>query len=430
MSLHDFFATHTVFTTGELVAYQGDRSRWTRKSLLAHHRKQGRILLVRRGLYAVVPPGNDPESFPVDPYLVAAKSADDSVLAYHTALEVLGKAHSVFERFFFQSGKSLRPSTFRAHRFECTVFPKALREKHQEYFATTTVERSGVDVRVTSLERTLVDLHDRPDLGGGWEEIWRSLESVEYFDLDLVIKYVNLLGKKTTAAKVGYYLQQHAEGLMVEDRHLEPLRKLRPKQPHYLQRGESGKLIGDWNLVVPRSLAERSWEEIARFVHEVAQFKAAAASGKPVVCRERLRRIFTPEFEGHRRGYTPAGGIEARCDHGTVVRRLYEALTDAGHKAVNDRRDLYILAGDDVTDLFEVKTDLSTTSLYQGVGQLMLHGAALDPLPQRILVIPGQPNNETRQALARLEIAVLVYEWMDAQVEFSRLEDVLAQAQR
>ncbi len=77
------------------------------------------------------------------------------------------------------------------------------------------------------------------------------------------MEYVELLGKRTTAAKVGYYLQQHAESLMVEDCHLAPLRKLRPKQPHYLQRGKSGKLVSDWNLMVPKPLAERSWEEIA-----------------------------------------------------------------------------------------------------------------------------------------------------------------------
>jgi predicted transcriptional regulator of viral defense system len=194
---------------------------------------------------------------------VAAKSADDAVLAYHTALEVHGKAHSVFERFFFQSNKPLRPMRFRTYRFECVLFPKTLRVQGKQEFATTTVDRAGLEVCVTSLERTLVDLLDRPDLSGGLEEVWRSLESVEYFDLDLVIQYVELLAKKTTAAKVGYYLQQHAEQLMVEDRYLAPLRKLRPKQPHYLQRGQSGKLVSEWNLVVPQSLAERSWEEIA-----------------------------------------------------------------------------------------------------------------------------------------------------------------------
>lgn len=180
-------------------------------------------------------------------------------------------------------------------------------------------------------------------------------------------------------------------------------------------------------IVISPVDSERLPAHIARFVHEVARFKAAATSGKPVVRRERLRRIFTPEFEGQRRGYTPAGEIEARCDHGTVVRRLYEALTDAGHKAVNDRRDLYILAGKEVTHLFEVKTDLTTTSLYQGVGQLMLHGAALNPVPRRILVVPGQPNSATRQALGRLGIAVLAFNWDDGQVVFPCLDDVLRQ---
>lgn len=262
MSLHDFFANHPVFNVEELVIQKEDKSHWTRKNLLAHHRKQGRILLIRRGLYAVVPPGSDPNCYPVDPYLVAAKSADDAVLAYHTALEVHGKAHSVFERYFFQSSKQLRPSTFRNYRFQCVLFPKVLRTKKQQWFATKIVERGGLNIRVATLERTLVDVLDRPDLSGGWEEAWRSLESIEYFDLDLVVEYVKLLDNRTTAAKVGFYLQQHTEALMVEKRHLKPLRRLRPAQPHYLERGKSGKLVSDWNIVVPPFLDEKAWEDI------------------------------------------------------------------------------------------------------------------------------------------------------------------------
>lgn len=180
-------------------------------------------------------------------------------------------------------------------------------------------------------------------------------------------------------------------------------------------------------IVIAPVDSERLPAHIARFVHEVARFKDAVARGKSTVRRERLRRIFTPEFEGQRRGYTPAGEIEARCDHGTVVNRLHEALKAAGHDAVNDRRDLYILVDDNVTHLFEVKTDLSTTSLYQGVGQLMLHGAALEPVPRRILVVPGQPTGDTLRALERLGITVLVFDWVDGQPTFPCLRDALGQ---
>ena len=66
---------------------------------------------------------------------------------------------------------------------------------------------------MTGLERTLVDVLNRPDLTGSWEEIWRSLESVEFFDLDKVAEYVHLLGNATTAAKVDFFLEQHREAL-------------------------------------------------------------------------------------------------------------------------------------------------------------------------------------------------------------------------
>ena len=265
MNLSQLAFHQPVFTLDELHRWldQGhSANKRSREALLSYHLRQGRLLCVRRGLYAVVAPGFSPLTTPVDPYLVAAKMAEDAVLAYHTALEVHGKAHSIFERFFFQSNKLLRPTTFRHDRFECILFPKPLRDAHQQHFGTKTLERSGVEIRVASLERTLVDLLARPDLGGGWEEIWRSLESVEYFDLDLVVAYTKLLNNRTTAAKVGYYLQQHAEMLMVEDRHLNPLRQLRPKQPHYLERGRAGRLICDWNIIVPESLIKKSWEEV------------------------------------------------------------------------------------------------------------------------------------------------------------------------
>ena len=37
-----------------------------------------------------------------------------------------------------------------------------------------------------------MDVLDRPDLGGGWEEIWHSLGTVEFFNLNQVIEYASL----------------------------------------------------------------------------------------------------------------------------------------------------------------------------------------------------------------------------------------------
>ena len=267
MKHEDFFRKHPVFTGEEMAGYLsscGKPGSRTRESLLAYHKKTGHVVSVRRGLYAVVPPGSNPASYSVDPFLVAAKLTSDAVLSYHTALEFHGHAYSVHEHFVYTAFRPLSPFTFHSHVFHGVRSSESLRRAHQENFGVVTMDRSGMEVRVTSLERTMVDVLNRPYLSGGWEEIWRSLESVEFFDLDMVVEYTLLLENATTAAKVGFFLEQHRELLMVDEKHLKSLHVLRPRQPHYLDRDKrrSGRLVSGWNLVIPIEVLERSWEEV------------------------------------------------------------------------------------------------------------------------------------------------------------------------
>jgi predicted transcriptional regulator of viral defense system len=265
--LNTFLSRHEVFTVEELdqfLSEKGSGNPNTRKALLTYYRKQGRILPVRRGLYAVVPLGSSPDSSPVDIYLLAAKMAPDAVLGYHTALEFHGKAYSVYNRLHYLSARRSLPVKFRSFEIKRVSVPQSLRAKGQEMFGVVRRRRSGSDLRATSLERTLVDALDRPDLTGSWEEIWRSLESVEFFDIEQIVEYVLLLKNATTAAKVGFFLQQHKEALMVDDAQLQPLRKLRPRQPHYLMRGKrkGGRWVKEWNLMVPDEILNQSWAEM------------------------------------------------------------------------------------------------------------------------------------------------------------------------
>jgi len=265
---HDaFFRKHPVFTGEDLsrhLSSRGEVGGRTQEALLAYHQKVGRVVRIRRGLYAVIPPGADTDTYPVDPFLVAAKLAPDSVLSHHTALEFHGKAYTVHTHITYSATRPPGLLTFRSHVFRGTRFPQALLRAEKAHVGVSTAERAGMGLPVASLERTLVDVLDRPDLGGSWEEIWRSLESVEFFDLDKVVEYATLLGNATTGAKVGFFLEQHREPLMVEDHHLKALHELRPKQPHYLDRARrpSGRFVSAWNLVVPTEILERSWGEV------------------------------------------------------------------------------------------------------------------------------------------------------------------------
>jgi len=245
------------------LSSKGTHNPHTRKSLLTYYRKQGRIVNIKRGLYAVIPIDAQPENYPVDPYLIASKMAPDTVLAYHTALEFYGRAYSIFTKLFYVTSKKILPLTFKPNEIIGVMQPRSLRDKSKEKFYISKHLRGGCNVQVTNFERTLVDMLDRPELSGSWEEIWRSLESVEYFDLDQVLEYTTLIENSTTAAKVGYFLEQHKDQLMVENYHLKYLRKHKPRQPHYMTRNKRKDchLIKDWNLMVPNVIINQTWKE-------------------------------------------------------------------------------------------------------------------------------------------------------------------------
>ncbi len=267
MKHEPFLYRHPVFTGEELAGYlatRGEVGARGKEAFLAYYTRVGRVVRVRRGLYAVIPPGAASKTFPVDPFLVAAKLTPDSILSHHTALEFHGNAYSVWNHLIYAACRPIEMFAFRSQVFRGTRFPTALLRSGTKNFGVLERERMGVGVSVTSVERTMVDVLHRPDLSGGWEEIWRSLESVEYFHVDKVVEYTLLLDNATTAAKVGFYLDQHREGLMVEDQHLTALRERRSRQPHYLDRNHrhSGSLVADWNLVVPNDVLNRSWGNV------------------------------------------------------------------------------------------------------------------------------------------------------------------------
>lgn len=263
MEARNYLAARRVFTAEDFGQVLG-LSRRSRDSLLSYYRQRGRILSVRRGLYWVVPDGDDPETCAVDPFLVAGSMTDDAVLAYHTALEFHGRAYSSFTELYYLSARAARAAEFRGWRFQPVRVPKALSMVGETHFDVEMLEQSGQSLRVTSLERAMVDMLDRPELSGGWEETWRSLEMVEFFDLNRVIDYALLLGNATTVAKVGWFLDCHRKSLMVEAQHLKLLREHRPRQPRYLSRRGSGpvRMIGKWNLIVPEELAQQRWAEV------------------------------------------------------------------------------------------------------------------------------------------------------------------------
>lgn len=181
---------------------------------------------------------------------------------------------------------------------------------------------------------------------------------------------------------------------------------------HYRGRGDSLDVDNGLGKFVPvvclgRIDGPKLLYRIARLIREVKRMEVIAAGTSAAPNK------FTPEFSGRKSSYSPTRMIEANADHGLVVDELSRAVERAGYKPFNDQqRDLFVTDGNDqMVTLFEVKTDVSTTSIYQAVGQLMLNGYAQQPEVEKVLVVPQKPTKETGQALKKLRIRVLAYDW-------------------
>ena len=258
MKLDKFFATNPVFTLNDLQNFlgRGNKISSTLGNLLQYHQKKGRILLIKRGLYAVVP-----QEMQVDPYLITSKLAHDAVIGYHTALALHGKANTMINRFYYLTlTKPMKPLAFQGNVFQAVSVPKSLKKKD---IGNTTFNRLGMSIKVTTLERTFVDILDRPYLCLSWEEICHAIEAIEYLNSSLVVKYTLLLSNKTTAAIVGFFMEMYEDKWMIPAEHLKKLKKLRPLKPVYFKRSKKGphRMVSQWNLIVPEVILDKGWEE-------------------------------------------------------------------------------------------------------------------------------------------------------------------------
>lgn len=267
MKLEAFFYSHPVFRYEEFARFKSQEgevsnSRAIHKAL-HYYLAKGRLINVRRGIYAVVPPGIQPEEILIDPYLLASKAAKDSILAYHTALELHGSAYSVFEQFAFITEHKIKPFEVQNRWFRPVTLPTVLKDSTHAEFGIVNLDRQGVTIRVTSPERTFVDVIDRIELSGGWEEVVRSISNMAVLNVPDVVAYCLLLDNRILAAKVGYFLEQRQGAFAVGENVLKPLLDKKPLTAQSLlsNKLEKGRLVKKWNIILPIYLLNKTWDE-------------------------------------------------------------------------------------------------------------------------------------------------------------------------
>lgn len=234
-------------------------------ALLAHHVSAGAFIRAAAGVYASVPAHLAAESFVPDRDLVASMIRPDGVLAYHTALELHGLNYSEGSEAILTS--SGRPGTYQTRvgvvRF--VMEPAALRGLPPERLGVETIDRRGLKVMVTTVERTIVDCLDRPGLAGGLEELSYALQNVQFVDAGKIIALVADRHNRSLAGIAGWWLERNRDRLMITDDHLEQLQRLAPNSLHPVlgAQGDEGVVDRRWNVRLPSIVANPEFEDTA-----------------------------------------------------------------------------------------------------------------------------------------------------------------------
>jgi len=256
MKTLEFFAAHPVFSLDEMSTALGlrhDRAKTVER--LKYHVKTGRLKLVVRGVYAVIPPGAKAQRFRPDTFLVAAAFRPEGVFSHHSALELQGVAHSVWNECALYTDVRRRPLLISGTTVRFLEHPAPMWSQSGSHVGTQKIERQGKLLRATGPERTLIEGFRRPGLAGGLEELVTSASGYAVLDLALLDEILQRYGIANLWAAIGWFLERFREVFHVPEEFLNYLERHRPRSPHYLERNRRGGMLASrWNLILPKEL--------------------------------------------------------------------------------------------------------------------------------------------------------------------------------
>lgn len=246
----EFLSSNPVFTLDDVVrelAPPGGRVGAVER--LRHYLETGRLRSVSKGVY-VVTKGSSQNRISPNCFHVALAARSDAIFSYHSALELLGCAHSIWHVCMLYTVRRRRPLHLDYDKIEFLSDPILLPDRH---LGTEVVEYDGKLLETTGPERTLVECLLRPGRVGGIEEFINSAGGLPAPRLDLVEEILKLYNTKHLYSAVGWYLERCQEAWNVPTDFLEWLERHRPNSPQYLERRSGlGKLFPRWNLILPR----------------------------------------------------------------------------------------------------------------------------------------------------------------------------------
>lgn len=230
------------FTRKDVCILLGNES--AAHSLLYDYTKSGLIERVRRDLYVAI---SLETKQPIrNRYAIASKITESSYITHHSAFEYYGCANQVYYEVYISGDKY-----FPEFEYDGVMY------KYSKPHISDGITENRDGVRVTDIERTILDSINDFERIGGLEELLKCIEQIPSVKEDKLLSYLNIYNSKGLYQKTGYILEHFRNLLNLSNNFFKECLHNIPNSKRYLYKSEFKKdfvFNQKWNLYVPNDL--------------------------------------------------------------------------------------------------------------------------------------------------------------------------------
>lgn len=243
MELFTELAKHPIFTINDVKKFSNNEK--TAYTQLDRLMKKKMVKKIRRNIYSVVNPTTG--QLVGTRYQIACAITDTSYISHHSAFEYYGVVNQVFNEIYVSSKT-------RFNHFEYDGVTYKYVASRIEEGVVEAKNTSGV--RITDLERTVIDSVNDFNKIGGLEELLNCLERIQYLDDKKLKYYLDIYGTQGLYQRVGYLLNNYQKGMQLSGDFIDYCKSKIGKSSRYLinEIKEDNSYNSEWKLMVPINL--------------------------------------------------------------------------------------------------------------------------------------------------------------------------------
>jgi len=216
----------------------------TSRSVLKRLLQKELVQKIKRNLYSCINPATG--LIIATRYQIASALTKTAYISHHTAFEFYGLTNQVYYEVYCSS-----QSRFREFEFDNVVY-KYIVSKSQEGVVEP-FNQPGV--RITDVERTVIESIRDFSRIGGFEELINSLSNVSFLNEEKLRRYLRVYDLKFLYQKTGYLMEKLKPKLNISKDFITFCQSNIGKSSRYLLKDQldNGKFVKKWRLVVPES---------------------------------------------------------------------------------------------------------------------------------------------------------------------------------